>query len=89
MDLSALSNVTLSAIAAGGFFVIAILMILMISRHTIASATKPSIWRRLFTGESLTESGMRYRLIAFIALMFTFMNIIGTVVIYLASQAKV
>lgn len=88
MDLSTLSNVTLFALAAGGFFVVAILMILMISRDTIASTTKPSIWRRLFTGESLSESGLRYRIIAFIALMFTFMNIVGTVVIYLASQAK-
>ncbi len=90
MDLSAISNVAISAFVAISCFIVALLMTWMLSRHTTPSdkATKPSIWQRLFMGESLTETGMRYRLFAFIAMMFSIINIIGTVVIYLASQAQ-
>ena len=86
-----MSNVVLSAFVAFSCFIVLLLMMLMLSKHTTESGSdsKPSIWRRLFLGESLTEAGMRYRIIAFIAMMFTFINIIGTVVIYLASQVKV
>jgi len=91
MDLSNLSNVTLSAMAAAGFFVLTLIMAAMLSRHStdMASDNKPSFWRRLLTGESLTETGLKFRIGVFIALMFTFMNIIGTAVIFLAEQAKI
>jgi hypothetical protein len=88
MDASGLSYVYVSAAVAIAFFVMALILAVQTSRHVELkeSAKHQSVLRRLLSGESLTETGMKYRIAVFIALMFAFMNTIGTVVIFLATQ---
>jgi len=83
-----LSPVQISASVALICFVVAIILLVLVARHSdISNRDKaPSLLKRLLSGETLSESGLRYRIAVFIALMFAFMNTIGTVVIFLAAQ---
>lgn len=81
-----LTPTSLSAVAVLFFFVCSVFLLVMVARHTQVSDKPVSLFKRLLTGETLTETGLRYRIAVFIALMFTFMNTIGTVVIFLSAQ---
>ncbi len=85
--MSSLSNVHIAGAAAIGFFVLAVLMTLLMSRHIIkGESNTPGILKTLFRGEPLSETGMRYRIGAFIAIMFAIMNTLATAFIYIAEQ---
>lgn len=83
-----LTPVQISASVAIICFVTAIILVGLVARHSDISSkdNAPSLFKRLLSGETLSESGLRYRIAVFIALMFAFMNTIGTVVIFLAAQ---
>jgi hypothetical protein len=90
MPLLDLSSVQISATVAIICLVSALLLLILVARHSdVANIDKPpSLFKRLLSGETLSEIGLRYRIGVFIALMFAFMNTIGTVVIFLASQTQ-
>jgi uncharacterized membrane protein YqiK len=65
---------------------VAIVLIIFMARNTQADQTNAvSIRQQLFSGATLTETGLRYRMGVFIAFMFMFMNIVATVVTFLAT----
>ena len=88
MDPSSLSYVYIAGAAAICCFAVAVLMVILTSRHIDkANAEKPpTIVHCLLSGESLSEYGTRYRIGFFIALMFALMNTLATVFIFIASQ---
>ena len=88
MLLAELTPVQISAGVAILCFVAAILFMAMVAKHSQTGNTETpvSFFKRMLNDANLSEAGMRYRIAMFIALMFTFMNLVGTVVIYLAAQ---
>jgi len=91
MELSGISNVYIAGAAAISCFVIAIIMMLLMAGQIDRSdeGRPVSFFKSLFGGESLTQKGMNYRIIVFIALMFTIMNILATVFIFIAEQTQI
>ena len=91
MLLVDLTPVQISAGVAIICFVAAILFMIMVARHShnANSETPVSLFKRMLNDIYLSETGLRYRIAMFIALMFAFMNLIGTVVIYMAAQTPV
>jgi len=83
-----MTPVQISASVAIICLVTAIILLVLVARNSdIANRDKaPSLLKRLLSGETLSESGLRYRIAVIIALMFAFINTIGTVVIFLAAQ---
>lgn len=83
-----LSNVQISAGVAILCFVAAILLMSRLARHSkdMDKDNPTSLLKRLLYGDTLTEIGQRYRIAVFIALMFAFMNTIGSAVIFIATK---
>jgi len=82
-----LPNALLFALLAlSCFFLVVIFLILMLRHQQHDKVTATTIWQQLLKGESLTETGLRYRGAIFLALMFMFLNIVSSVGTQLATM---